>query len=296
MKIFVTGASGFIGFPVVSDLIQAGHQVAALARSEESARKILSLDPKIDIVRGNLEDLDTLSKAAANSDGVIHLGFIHEFDRYDECCEIDRIANLAMLKAIERTDKPFIYANGTFMLPDGKISDEEQRRDPSVHNLRGETEEIVLAHKDKGVRAMVIRLAATVHGKGEQAFIPILIEIAKSRKVSGYIGTGQNVWPAVHRLDAARLFNLALIRGSAGSVYHGVAEQGVKIRDIAQAIGASLNLPVVPIDPEEASTHFGSLATFLVRDTPLSSEKTRAQLGWEPRELNLLDDMRLNYF
>ncbi|KOG97393.1 SDR family oxidoreductase DI49_4140 [Saccharomyces eubayanus] len=295
MKVFVTGASGFIGTAVVSELASLGHEVVGLARSEESAAKIKSLNPAVKILHGELKDLDTLKRGAAESEGVIHLGFVHDFKKFDECCEIDRQATVAMLESLKGTNRPFIYTSGTFGLRSGKVAHEGDASDENFKSPRALTEETALSYKDKGVSVRCVKLAPSVHGKGDKAFIPMLMNIAKTAGESGYVGQGRNVWPAVHRLDAAHLFRLVLEKGRSGRVYHGVAEQGIPLKDIAQAIGEVLDVPAVSIPVNNAEEHFGIMVLFIARDGPTSSETTRKELGWEPKQLGLLQDIRTNY-
>lgn len=295
MKVFITGASGFIGSAVVSELAESGHEVVGLARSDASASKIKSLGCNVSVIRGTLEDLEVLKKGATECDGVIHLGFVHDFDNYDKCCEIDRRACVAMLDTLIGTQKPFIFTNGTFALSEGKLAFEKDRRDQHIHNLRGINEEIVLAYKSRGVKVMGTRLAPTVHGKGDTTFIPMLIQIAKTSGKSAYIGNGQNLWAAVHRLDVANLYTLILEKGCTGSIYHGVAEQGIQTKDIANTIGEILSVPVVAVPQENAEQHFGSLTYFFARDGPVSNEHTCRELAWKPCNLGLILDMEQNY-
>lgn len=295
MKVFVTGGSGFIGSAVISELLRAGHEVIALARSEKSALKIESLGKDISVLRGDLENLTILKKGASEAEGVIHLGFIHDFENFKKCCEIDRRATIAILDSLVNSKKSFVYTNGVFTLPAGELSNENTPCDPNAQNFRGMTEEMALAYKDKGVAVSCVRLAPTVHGKGDKGFIPMIMNVARSSKLSGYIGAGQNVWPAVHRLDAAHLYRLTLEKGRAGSVYHGVAEEGVKSKEIAEAIGIVLNVPVISIPVERAAEKFGFLGHFFARDSPVSSERTRKELNWKPHNIGLLEDLVENY-
>lgn len=295
MKVFVTGGSGFIGSAVVSELSNAGYDVVGLARSEESARKIKSLGTNVEVLRGDLEDLDSLRKGAREAEGIAHLGFVRDFQHFDKTCEIDRIATEAMLEAIAGTNKPFLYTSGTFVLPIGKAFDENSDNGRHAPGTRWATEEIALSYKDKGVRVMSVRLAPTVHGKGDRAFIPWLIEIAKKSGKSGYVGNGQNVWPAVARLDAARLYRLALEKGHAGSVYNGVADQGVKSKEIAETVGEGLHIPTVSIATENAKEHFGVFGPIFSTNNPVSNESTRKELDWEPQGSGLIEDIKKNY-
>ncbi|GAV56456.1 hypothetical protein ZYGR_0DX00100 [Zygosaccharomyces rouxii] len=295
MKVFVTGASGFIGSALVSELSNAGHHIVGLARSEESAKKIKSLGTNVEILPGDLKDLAILRKGAREAEGIAHLGFVHDFQNFNECCEIDRAATEAMLEAIVGTNKPFVYTTGTLSLPAGKISDETVENYEHSYFLRDHTEKMALSYGVKGVRVTSIRLSPTVHGKGDKGFIPWIIADANRTGKSGYVGSGQNVWPAVARLDAAHLYRLVLEKGRPGGIYHGVAEQGVKSKEIAEAIGVILHLPTVSISTENAAEHFGFLGVFFSKDNPVSSEITREELGWEPQGLGLVDDIRKNY-
>ncbi|QLG73123.1 hypothetical protein HG535_0E02070 [Zygotorulaspora mrakii] len=295
MKVFVTGASGFVGTVVVPDLLKSGHEVLGLARSDESAAKIASLGMGVKVVRGELQDLDILKQAAAECDGVIHLGFVHDFSNFESCCRIDRDATEAMLKSLEGSGKSFIYTNGVLGLPAGRLSNEKDQADPNFASMRSGTESIALNYKEKGVKVSSIRLSPTVHGKGDKGFLPALIGIAKSQGKSGYIAGGENVWSAVNRLDVGHLYTLVLEKGTAGSAYHAVAEQGIKTKDIAKAVGEIAAVPIVSVPTEKAGEHFGFLGFLFGRDSPISSELTRKELGWEPTNLGLIADLHENY-
>lgn len=294
MKVFVTGGSGFIGTGVVSELLHLGHTVVALSRSQESADKLRTLGSDVEILPGNLTDLKSLRKGAAQADATIHLGFVHDFANFEECCKVDQEAVISMLNSIEGSGKTFIYTSGVLGLPEGKSCNEKDKPDPNFPSPRSHTEEVALTYKDKGVKAMVVKLGASVHGKGDHAFVPALIGIAKSSGESAYVGDGQNVWPVVQRLDAVRLFIQALKHGTAGTVYHAVAEC-VKLKDIAQIIGEISGLPVRSISLNKASRHFGAMSFFVNRDVNATSEITRAELHWEPQGMTLLNDLRENY-
>ncbi|AQZ11833.1 hypothetical protein BZL39_C07640 [Zygosaccharomyces parabailii] len=293
MKVFVTGASGFIGNAVVVELSKAGHQVVGLARSAEAAGKIKSLGTNVEVLMGGLQDLDVLKRGAQDADGIIHLAFIHDFKAFDKSCEIDRDATVAMLESIKGTEKPFVYTSGILLLLPGKILDENSPIDP--HVARGITEEIALSFKNKGIRVSSVRLPPSVHGKGDKAFIPFFMKVARNSGKSAYIGTGENVWPTVARQDAAHLFRLALEKGRAGGVYHGVGEQGVKTKEIAGTIGQVLNVPVVSITETDASEYFGPIALFFAKDRFTSSVNTHKELAWQPHGPGLLEDIRENY-
>lgn len=293
MKVFITGASGYIGSAVVPELSKAGHQVIGLARSEESAHKIKSLGTNVQVLRGGLDDLDVLKKGVEEAEGIIHLGFVHDFNNYDKCCEIDRYATMAMLESLVGSNKRFVYTGVS--LPEEKASSNTAGVNKDAHNLRGITEEIALAFSNKGVRVTCVRLPPTVHGRGDKAFIPLIMAIAKNTGKSGYIAGGQNVWPAISRLDAAHLFKLVLEKGYAGRAYEGAAERGIKTKDIAETIGEIFDVPAVSIPSEEASKHFGTLSIFFSRHIPVSNELTCKELNWEPQGLGLLMDLRQNY-
>ncbi|KAM3160340.1 Epimerase domain-containing protein [Lachancea thermotolerans] len=255
MKVLITGGSGFIGSGVVSELLSSDHAVIALARSEEPARKLRSLGFGVEVLYGDLKDLESPRKGAVLSEGIIHLGFIHNFNNFSEFCAIDQKAVVCMLDSIQGTNKPFIYPNGTLWLPQGRVCDENERRNPEVHSVRALTEDLFLNSQYKGSKAIVVRLGASVHDKEDHGFVPILAQIAKSSRKSAYIGSGQNVWPAVHRLDAAVLFRLALEHGSAGKIYHAVAES-VAFKSIAHGIAKGLNVPAVSVPLEEWPEQF----------------------------------------
>ena len=271
MRIFVTGATGFVGSAVVRELIDARHKVLGLARSDASAKSLAAAGA--DVHRGSLEDLESLRSGAAAVDGVIHTAFIHDFSKYKENCEIDRRAIEALGSALVGSDRPLIVTSVTA------------------------PEEAAAAVAAQGVLASVVRLPPSVHGEGDRGFVPILINIAREKNVSAYIGDGLNRWPAVHRLDAARLFRLALEKGATLACYHGVAEEGVAFRQIAEVIGRRLKVPVISKTPEEAAHHFAWFAHFVVIDVPASSKQTQQSLGWHPTQPGVIADIdRANYF
>lgn len=286
MRVFVTGATGFIGSAVVGELLGAGHEVVGLARSDEAEARLRAAGAAAH--RGALENPASLAAGARGADGVVHLAFIHDFSRYEENADTDRVAAAAMAEALAGTGKPLVVTSGTAVLPPGRVGTEA---DGPTAQTRAKSE-LVLAAASRGVRVSAVRLAPTVHGRGDRAFVPALIGIARQAGEAAYVGEGANRWPAVHRLDAARLFRLALEKGAAGSRFHGVAEEGIPVRAIAGAIGEGLGVPARSIAPEEAEARFGWLAGFVAADSPASSAATRGALGWEPREAGLLDDMR----
>jgi nucleoside-diphosphate-sugar epimerase len=291
MRVFVTGATGFIGQVVVQELLSAGHQVLGLARSDKGAESLAALG--VEVHRGSLDDLDSLKRGASASDGVVHLAFIHDFSDYEGNCRVDRLAIETMGAALAGSNRPLIITSGTLLLPQGRQVTEEDTPDlTAAAAARGASELLALSLVSQGVRPSVVRLPPTNHGDGDHGFIPQLIAIAREKGVSAYIGDGLNRWPATHRLDAVRVFQLALDKGSAGSTFHAVAEEGVSIKDIAAIIGKQLNVPVVSKTKEEAQQHFGWLGFALAGDNPTSSAKTREQLGWSPVHPSLISDLK----
>jgi nucleoside-diphosphate-sugar epimerase len=293
MRIFVTGATGFIGSATVSELIDAGHQVLGLARSDKGAASLAAAGARV--LRGSLEDLDSLRSGAANSDGVIHLAFIHDFANYAASAETDRRAIETLGAALAGSDRPLVVTSGTLLLE--RKSSLATENDEAVSNFPRKSEAAGLALASQGVRVSIVRLPPSVHGDGDHGFVPRLFSIAREKGVSAYVGDGLNHWPAVHRLDAARLYRLAIEKGSTGSRYHGVADEGVVIRDVARVIGRHLNLPIVSKSAEEAADHFGWMSHFVSIDCPASSVETRQQLGWRPTHPSLIADIgRRVYF
>ena len=290
MRVFVTGASGFIGSAIVDELINNGHQVLGLARSEESANQLIAAGAEVH--RGGLDDLDSLTRGAAAADGVIHTAFIHDFSKFKENCETDRRVIEALGAGLIGTDKPLIITSGTAILGLPRVSNEldNPTADSSVMP-RIASEEAANSVMAKGVKTMVVRLPPSVHGDGDHGFVPMLIGITKDKGTAAYIGDGSNLWPAVHRLDAAQLYRLILEKGTAGTRYHAAAEQGIPMKEIATVIGRKLGLPVVSKSPEEAAQHFGWMAHFAAINSPASSQITRDKLSWNPTGRGLLDDI-----
>lgn len=284
MRYFVTGASGWIGSAVVAELIEAGHEVVGLARSDASAERVRALGAGVH--RGELDDLDSLVAGAAASDGVVHLGYNHDFSRMGEAAQTDLAAITAIGAALEGTDRPLLIASGTLGLATGRVATEEDDADPGSHpRIAGA--QAALDFAGRGVRSIVARFAPTVHGPGDPGFVAVLVAKARETGVAGYVGDGANRWPAVHRLDAARLVRLAVEAAPAGSVVHATAEEGIPTVQIAEAIGQALGIETASVAPE----HFDWLGPFFAADVPASSARTRALLGWEPQEPGLLEDI-----
>jgi nucleoside-diphosphate-sugar epimerase len=304
MRVFITGASGWIGSAVVPELIGAGHQVTGLARSDASAAALAAAGAQVQ--RGTIDDLDILRSAAAASDGVIHLAFKHDIafsGGFEAAADADRRAVETFGEALAGSGRAFVIASGTLMLAPGRVATERDGRDPgsAAHlgggpRTRASTALLTLSLACRGVRSCVLRLPPTVHGDGDNGFMAALVGIARDTGVSGYLGDGSNRWPAVHRLDAAHLFRLALEQAPPGSALHAVADQGVPIRDIAAVIGRHLNLAVAPISPEQAAGHFRWLAPFLAADAPASSALTRELLDWQPAQPGLLEDLDKGHY
>jgi nucleoside-diphosphate-sugar epimerase len=293
MRIFVTGATGFIGTPTVKELISAGHKVLGMARSDAGAKSLASLGA--DVHRGSLEDLDSLRKGATTSDAVIHLGFLHDFSKFKENCEIDKQAIEALGSVLAGSDRPLIVTSGTAGLATpGQVATEETIV-PADFPFPRVSEQTALALVAKGVNASVMRLPQ-VHNTIRQGLVTYLIAVAREKGVSAYVEEGRNRWAAAHVLDVAKLYRLALEKHEAGAKYHAVAEEGVAMRDIAEVIGKGLKVPVESLSTDEARAHFGFLSMFASHDLRASSAQTRKKLGWNPTGPGLIADLdRVRY-
>jgi nucleoside-diphosphate-sugar epimerase len=290
MRIFVTGATGFIGSAIVPELIHAGHQVLGLTRSEAGAKSLLAAGAEVHC--GDLNDLESLRKGADTSDGVIHTAFIHDFSKFQEVCEVDRRVIEALGAALAGSNRPLLITSGTGMANSapGRPATEEDAPDISHPIPRVASEQAAASLAAKGARVAVMRLPQ-VHNTFKQGLVTYAIELARQKGASAYVGDGRNRWPAVHVLDAARLYSLALEKLETGARYHAVAEEGVSMRDIAEVIGRGLKVPAISISPEEAPAHFGWLAAFAGRDLPASSALTQKRLGWHPDGPGLIADL-----
>jgi nucleoside-diphosphate-sugar epimerase len=291
MRVFVTGASGFIGSAVVPELIAAGHQVLGLARSDASAHTLEAAGAQVH--RGDIEDVESLRAGAQVADGVIHLAFNHDFTDYTGAADTDRRAINALGEVLAGSERPFVVTSGLAGFSLGRTMTEDDPADP---NSPRASEHAALAFTSRGVRVSVLRLPPSVHGEGDHGFVPRLIEIARDKGVAGYPGDGSNRWPAVHRFDAARLFRLGLESAPAGARLHAIGDEGIPVREIAGAIGRHLGVPVASIAPEMTVEHFGWLGAFFSLDVPASSAFTSVLLGWRPTRPGLLEDLEQGHY
>jgi nucleoside-diphosphate-sugar epimerase len=290
MRVFVTGASGWIGSAVVPELLEAGHEVVGLGRSEASLASITAAGAAA--VEGSLDDLDSLRRGAEDSDGVVHLAFKHDFSKFAESGRTERAAIEVLGNALEGSGRPLLFASGVAGLAPGRVATEDDVS-PMVgpDAPRGGAEQFAFEYAARGVRPVSLRFSATVHGDGDHGFVAALVQIAREKGVSGYVGDGSSRWPAVHQLDAARMVRLALDKAPAGTPVHAVGEEGIASRDIAEVIGRHLEVPVVSVAPEDSANHFGWLGAFFGLDIPASSAKTQALLGWTPTHQGLIEDL-----
>ena len=286
MRVFLTGATGFVGSAIVRELITSGHQVLGLARSDTGAETLASMGAEVH--RGSLENPESLRDGARKADAVIHTAFNHDFSRFAENCDDDRRAIEAIGAVLEGSRRPMLVTAGLALLAPGRIATEADKASPDFPRV---SETAAAAVASRGVCISTVRLAPSTHGAGDHGFVPHLIGLAREKGVAAYIGDGNNRWPGVHRLDAARLYRLALEQGVESGPYHAVDDEGVSFRAIAEVIGRRLGVPVVSKTPEEASEHFGWFARFAGMDIPSSSARTRSALGWKPEQPGLIADL-----
>jgi nucleoside-diphosphate-sugar epimerase len=295
MRVFVTGATGFIGSAVVRELLDAGHGVLGLARSDAGASALAAAGAEVHL--GDLDDVASLRAGAAEVDGALHLAFVHDFSRYEAATRTDRQAIEAIGATLAGSGRPFVVTSGSAVLTPGRVVTEDDEPDLSAPtSARSPSEGLALSFADRGVRVSVLRLPPTVHGAGDHGFVPAIIASARANGVASYVDDGANRWAAVHRHDAARLYRLALEHAPAGARLHAIGEEGVPMRAIAEVIGRHLNVPVTSISRDEAADTFGWLSGFVGMDCPASSARTRKELGWEPVGQGLLADLEEGHY
>ncbi len=289
MRVFLTGANGWIGSVIARDLVAEGHTVTGLVRSKEKGEALTAAG--VTPLLGDLGDLDAIRRGARDADGVVHTAFGVDFSKIKEMSEEETRAIETCGEAFAGSDRPILITGGVGLLPSGRTFAEDERP-PINPEFPRASEQTAFKLAERGLRAMVVRNPRSVHGQGEtHGFVPMLAAVAREKGVSAWVGEGANLWPSVHRLDAARVYTLALERGGGGRAYHAVAEEGVPYRLIAEAIGRQLGVPARSLTPQEAEAHFGPLATWVAGNGPASSAATRAELGWEPREVGIIADI-----
>ncbi len=289
MRVFVTGASGFVGSAIVQELLKAGHQVLGMVRSASAGEEVKKAGA--DVHFGYLDDLESITKGTAQCDAVIHTAFNHDFSRYKESCENDRTVIQALGAALAGSNRPLVITSGTGILRKTGPLTENDTHPGSEVAPRAASEEAAITVAEQGVNSYIVRLPPTVHGKGDHGFIPIIIDLAKEKQQSVYIGDGQNRWPAVHRFDAAVIYRLIVEKQPAQKVYHAVAEEGIPFKHIASAIGTGLHLPTVGKEQQDAEAHFGGFTHFASLNCEAVSEQTRTTLGWQPTQPGLLEEL-----
>ncbi len=290
MRVFLTGANGWVGSVIARDLLDAGHAVVGLVRSKEKGEALAAAG--VTPLLGSLADLDVLRRGAGDADGVIHTAFGLDMSKIVELAEEDRQAIETLGEVFAGSDRPIVVTNGVGLLPVGEMFTEDSPSPPINPAWPRASEQTTFALAERGLRASVVRLPRSVHGSGERhGFVPQLATLAREKGVSAYVGDGQNLWPSVHRLDAARVFRLALERGARDEAFHAIAEEGVPFRLIAEAISRQVGVPTKSLTPEEAEDHFGGFAMWVAGNGPASSERTREILGWEPREMGIISDI-----
>ncbi|TWR25155.1 SDR family oxidoreductase [Mucilaginibacter pallidiroseus] len=295
MRVFVTGASGFVGSAVVNELLSAGHTVLGLVRSDSAVQKLQQAGAEA--YQGDVNDIEVITKCAAECDAVIHTDFNHDFSKYKQNCEDDRRVITAFAEALKGTDKPLVITSGVGLLQLGRVVNENDALPANSEEIpRAASEEAAIAAAANGVNAYIVRLPSSVHDAGDHGFVPMVIGISKEKGKSGYINDGLNKWPAVHRSDAAKVYRLVIEQQPAQRVFHAVGEEGIAFREIAQAISKHLHLPLVSLNPDKAKEHFTWFAHFASFNSPSSNQITCDTLGWKPTGIGLIQDMEQSYF